>query len=206
MRFELRLKKVRHRIRDKRKNGSSANGQLENRHEDQTGTAASQHKYERAHRDLLRRPIWLDLYGGWPVVIPSSYPLKSEIERDIQIKNFIWRLNIQDSIQNAINLKYKSQLDEKDKQIKVSHSHFYTNVPASPHHHVYVLCWLIQFHGSYMFPRIKNTFVFNTRAFVNPALMIRKIVYPFNLFQWWPEKFLENIHLRINLEQPMVDN
>lgn len=54
---------------------------------------------------------------GEPVVTPTSYPVKKEEDREIvaqMIKDLFTQM---DSTQNAVELKYKSQLDEKDKQI-----------------------------------------------------------------------------------------
>lgn len=55
--------------------------------------------------------------GKDTVKVPFSYPVEKEESRDISVSNFIWRLNVQDSIQNAIDLKYKDTINEKDKNI-----------------------------------------------------------------------------------------
>lgn len=54
---------------------------------------------------------------GEPVVTPTSYPVKKEEEREILIEMIKEYASKRDSIQNDIELKYKSQLDEKDKKI-----------------------------------------------------------------------------------------
>lgn len=54
---------------------------------------------------------------GEPVVIPMPYPVKKEEDREISEQMEIWKISVQDSIQNAIELKYENDLKEKDKQI-----------------------------------------------------------------------------------------
>ena len=55
--------------------------------------------------------------NGEPVVTPMPYPVKKEEDREISEQMEIWKISVQDSIQNAIELKYENDLTEKDKQI-----------------------------------------------------------------------------------------
>lgn len=55
--------------------------------------------------------------GGDTVLIPFPYPIQKEENRDISEQACQQKKSIQDSIQNAIDLKYKSQINEKDKKI-----------------------------------------------------------------------------------------
>lgn len=55
--------------------------------------------------------------AGKPFIIPIYYPERREEDRNINTENFIWRLNIQDSIRNAVTLEFKGTLEKKDKKI-----------------------------------------------------------------------------------------
>jgi len=54
---------------------------------------------------------------GKPYIIPIYYPERKEEDRNINIDNFIWRINTQDSIKKAVTLEFKGTLESKDKQI-----------------------------------------------------------------------------------------
>lgn len=54
---------------------------------------------------------------GDTVYLPVSYPVKKEEDREISEQIETWRISVQDSIQNAIELKYENDLKEKDKKI-----------------------------------------------------------------------------------------
>lgn len=55
--------------------------------------------------------------AGKPFIIPIYYPERREEDRNINTENFVWRLNIQDSIRNAVTLEFKDTLEKKDKKI-----------------------------------------------------------------------------------------
>jgi len=57
------------------------------------------------------------LVNGDTIFIPVSYPERKEEERDIQEQSEIWKTRVRDSIRNAIDLKYRSDLKEKDKRV-----------------------------------------------------------------------------------------
>jgi len=54
---------------------------------------------------------------GKPYIIPITFPTKKEENRDINVENFLWRLNTQDSIRKAVSLEFKGTLEKKDKKI-----------------------------------------------------------------------------------------
>ncbi|WP_019539222.1 DNA-binding domain-containing protein [Proteiniphilum acetatigenes] len=57
--------------------------------------------------------VFLD---GDTVVVPYYFPERREEERDISRQDMQWSLHIRDSIQKAVELKYKTQSQEKEKQ------------------------------------------------------------------------------------------
>lgn len=54
---------------------------------------------------------------GEPYVIPIYFPEQKIEDRTINVDNFIWRLNTQDSIRKAVSLEFKGTLEEKEKKI-----------------------------------------------------------------------------------------
>jgi CRISPR/Cas system-associated protein Cas5 (RAMP superfamily) len=55
--------------------------------------------------------------AGKPYIIPISFPTQKEENRDINVENYLWRMNTRDSIQNAVQLEFKGILEEKEKKI-----------------------------------------------------------------------------------------
>ena len=54
---------------------------------------------------------------GKPYIIPITFPTQKEENRDINVENFLWRLNTQDSIRKAVSLEFKGTLEGKEKKI-----------------------------------------------------------------------------------------
>ena len=54
---------------------------------------------------------------GKPYVIPIYYPEQKIEDRTINVDNFIWRMNTQDSIRKAVSLEFKGTLEGKEKKI-----------------------------------------------------------------------------------------
>ena len=54
---------------------------------------------------------------GKPFVIPIYYPEQKIEDRTINVDNFIWRMNTQDSIRKAVSLEFKGTLEGKEKKI-----------------------------------------------------------------------------------------
>ncbi len=54
---------------------------------------------------------------GRPYIIPVSFPIQKEENRNINVDNFIWRINVQDSLRKAVTLEFKGTLEAKDKKI-----------------------------------------------------------------------------------------
>jgi len=54
---------------------------------------------------------------GEPFVIPIYYPEQKIEDRTINVDNFIWRMNTQDSIRKAVSLEFKGTLEGKEKKI-----------------------------------------------------------------------------------------
>lgn len=54
---------------------------------------------------------------GKPYIIPITFPTQKEENRDINVENYLWRMNTRDSIQNAVQLEFKGILEEKEKKI-----------------------------------------------------------------------------------------
>lgn len=54
---------------------------------------------------------------GEPVLVYTSHPLQKDEEREISMQGLIEIITRQDSVQNAIELKYENDLKEKDKRI-----------------------------------------------------------------------------------------
>lgn len=54
---------------------------------------------------------------GERVITPIIFPTQTEEFRDITTSNYVWRLKMQDSIKNSLELKYANRLDEKEKTI-----------------------------------------------------------------------------------------
>jgi hypothetical protein len=54
---------------------------------------------------------------GRGYVIPIYYPVKTEEERDIHTQSLLDKLSVRDSTQKEIELRYKNQLEEKDKKV-----------------------------------------------------------------------------------------
>lgn len=56
--------------------------------------------------------------NGEPVIIPLSYLVSKEENRDIAVKNHLYRLSLLDSTQNAVELKYSNKINEKERKIE----------------------------------------------------------------------------------------
>ena len=54
---------------------------------------------------------------GKSYIIPIYYPVQKIEDRNINVENFIWRINTQDSIRNAVTLEFKGALESKEKKI-----------------------------------------------------------------------------------------
>lgn len=54
---------------------------------------------------------------GKPYVIPIYYPEQKIEDRTINVDNFIWRMNTQDSLRKAVSLEFKGTLEGKEKKI-----------------------------------------------------------------------------------------
>lgn len=54
---------------------------------------------------------------GERIITPIVFPSQTEEFRDISTSNYVWKLKMQDSIRNAIEIKYVNQLEEKEKTI-----------------------------------------------------------------------------------------
>lgn len=81
---------------------------------------------EKQYIDTYTKERIVTLYGvrfdtiyieGKEYITSLSYPLKKEEERDIDTEKYIYQLSVKDSIQNAVDLRYKNALDEKNKKI-----------------------------------------------------------------------------------------
>ncbi|WP_352422264.1 hypothetical protein [Proteiniphilum sp.] len=57
------------------------------------------------------------LVNGDTVYVPVSYPERKEEERDINEQAEIWKTRVQDSIRNAIDLQYRSEIEKTEKKI-----------------------------------------------------------------------------------------
>lgn len=55
---------------------------------------------------------------GKPIIIPIPYITNKEEIRDISTENFLYRLHVKDSIENAISLRFKGKLELKGKELK----------------------------------------------------------------------------------------
>lgn len=55
---------------------------------------------------------------GKPILIPFPYITNKEEIRDINTENFLYRLHVKDSIENAISLRFKGSLENSEKEIK----------------------------------------------------------------------------------------
>lgn len=55
---------------------------------------------------------------GERTILPIVFPTQTEEFRDINTSNYVWKIKMQDSIKNAIEIKYKTELKEKDEKIK----------------------------------------------------------------------------------------
>lgn len=55
--------------------------------------------------------------AGKSYIIPIYYPEQKIEDRTINVDNFIWRMNTQDSIRKAVSLEFKGTLDGKEKKI-----------------------------------------------------------------------------------------
>lgn len=54
---------------------------------------------------------------GKPYAIPIYFPEQKIEDRTINVDNFIWRMNTQDSIRKAVSLEFKGTLEGKEKKI-----------------------------------------------------------------------------------------
>lgn len=55
---------------------------------------------------------------GKPIIMPIPYITNKEEIRDINTENFLYRLHVKDSIENAISLRFKGKLELKGKELK----------------------------------------------------------------------------------------
>ena len=55
---------------------------------------------------------------GKPIIMPIPYITNKEEIRDISTENFLYRLHVKDSIENAISLRFKGKLELKGKELK----------------------------------------------------------------------------------------
>lgn len=55
--------------------------------------------------------------AGKPYIIPIYYPEQKIEDRTINVDNFMWRMNTQDSIRKAVTLEFKGTLEKKEKKI-----------------------------------------------------------------------------------------
>ncbi len=55
---------------------------------------------------------------GKPIIMPIPYITNKEEIRDINTENFLYRLHVKDSIENAISLRFKGKLETSAKEIK----------------------------------------------------------------------------------------
>lgn len=59
--------------------------------------------------------IYID---GKPIIMPIPYITSKKEIRDINTENFLYRLHVKDSIENAISLRFKGKLELKGKELK----------------------------------------------------------------------------------------
>ncbi len=55
---------------------------------------------------------------GKPIITPIQFIINKEEIRDINTENFLYKLNVKDSINNAIRLEFKGRLENSSKEIK----------------------------------------------------------------------------------------
>lgn len=55
---------------------------------------------------------------GERIITPIVFPSQTEEYRDITTSNYVWKLKTQDSIQNAVELRYNNKLIENEQTIE----------------------------------------------------------------------------------------
>lgn len=87
---------------------------------------SSKVEQEKQYTNAITNERIVTMYGvrfdtiqvaGKPYIIPISFPTQKEENRDINVENYLWRMNTRDSIQNAVQLEFKGILEEKEKKI-----------------------------------------------------------------------------------------
>lgn len=87
---------------------------------------SSKVEQEKQYTNAITNERIVTMYGvrfdtiqveGKPYVIPIYYPEQKIEDRTINVDNFIWRMNTQDSIRKAVSLEFKGTLEGKEKKI-----------------------------------------------------------------------------------------
>lgn len=87
---------------------------------------SSKVEQEKQHTNVTTNERIVTMYGvrfdtiqvaGKPYIIPIYFPEQKIEDRTINVDNFKWRMNSQDSIRKAVTLEFKGTLEEKEKKI-----------------------------------------------------------------------------------------
>lgn len=82
---------------------------------------------EKQYINTITKERIITMYGvhfdtvyvdGKPILIPFPYITNKEEFRDINTENFLYRLHVKDSIENAISLRFNNKIESSEKEIK----------------------------------------------------------------------------------------